>query len=328
MIKVSINGYGTIGRRVAEAVVNQKDMDLYGVTKRRMDYYARNAMRGGIRIAFLEDKISYLDILTNCDLVVDCTPNGVGEENKKNIYSKKKELHATFQGGEKPDVADVSFNSSINFREALGKKYIRVVSCNTTAIGRIWSVLRQLGEVRDLYVYIMRRSTDPHLPKGGLINDVILSPRSHHAQDAVTVDPSLSGRINTSAASIPVTRMHTQNYTVEFESKPSREKFLDLCYSNPRMAVLNTTPTHNQIFESIKKDDIPHIIILAKTLEEMSRGLRFTAYVHQQYIVVPENIDAIRASLELCESTEESTNLTNESLDILDMKKRLEYFFE
>ena len=33
MIKVAINGYGTIGKRVADAVDAQDDMEVIGVTK-------------------------------------------------------------------------------------------------------------------------------------------------------------------------------------------------------------------------------------------------------------------------------------------------------
>jgi len=35
MIKVAINGYGTIGKRVADAVAAQKDMKVIGVSKTR-----------------------------------------------------------------------------------------------------------------------------------------------------------------------------------------------------------------------------------------------------------------------------------------------------
>ena len=34
-IKVAINGYGTIGKRVADAVDAQNDMEIVGVTKTR-----------------------------------------------------------------------------------------------------------------------------------------------------------------------------------------------------------------------------------------------------------------------------------------------------
>ena len=40
MIKVGIVGYGTIGRRVADAVAIQDDMELVGVVKRSSDYKA------------------------------------------------------------------------------------------------------------------------------------------------------------------------------------------------------------------------------------------------------------------------------------------------
>ncbi len=33
MIKVSVNGYGTIGKRVADATLKQPDMELVGVAK-------------------------------------------------------------------------------------------------------------------------------------------------------------------------------------------------------------------------------------------------------------------------------------------------------
>ena len=33
MIKVGINGYGTIGKRVAEAVTLQDDMEIIGIVK-------------------------------------------------------------------------------------------------------------------------------------------------------------------------------------------------------------------------------------------------------------------------------------------------------
>ncbi|TKX84936.1 glyceraldehyde-3-phosphate dehydrogenase, partial [Halorubrum sp. SS5] len=38
MIRVGVNGYGTIGKRVADAVAAQADMELVGVTKASPDY--------------------------------------------------------------------------------------------------------------------------------------------------------------------------------------------------------------------------------------------------------------------------------------------------
>ncbi len=38
MIKVGINGYGTIGKRVAEAVTLQDDMEIVGIVKTKPTY--------------------------------------------------------------------------------------------------------------------------------------------------------------------------------------------------------------------------------------------------------------------------------------------------
>jgi glyceraldehyde-3-phosphate dehydrogenase (NAD(P)) len=47
MIKVAINGYGTIGKRVADAVAVQKDMKVIGVSKTRPNAEAFVAKQRG-----------------------------------------------------------------------------------------------------------------------------------------------------------------------------------------------------------------------------------------------------------------------------------------
>ena len=46
-IKVAINGYGTIGKRVADAVSCQDDMEIIGVTKTRPSFGCDLAVRKG-----------------------------------------------------------------------------------------------------------------------------------------------------------------------------------------------------------------------------------------------------------------------------------------
>jgi glyceraldehyde-3-phosphate dehydrogenase (NAD(P)) len=46
-VKVAINGYGTIGKRVADAVSLQDDMEIIGVTKRRPSFEAKMAVKNG-----------------------------------------------------------------------------------------------------------------------------------------------------------------------------------------------------------------------------------------------------------------------------------------
>src|SRR3989338_159627 len=114
-IKVGLIGFGTIGKRVADAVALQKDMKLVGVTAHSYNYKTEIAKRKGFRI-FTMDGISDFEkngiaiagnvenLLDEADVIVDCTPKKVGKENKDNYYLPRK-LKAIFQGGEKPSIA-------------------------------------------------------------------------------------------------------------------------------------------------------------------------------------------------------------------------------
>ena len=61
MIKVAINGYGTIGKRVADAVAAQKDMKVIGVSKTRPNAEAFVAKHRGypLFIADLSKKAAF-----------------------------------------------------------------------------------------------------------------------------------------------------------------------------------------------------------------------------------------------------------------------------
>ena len=50
VVKVAINGYGTIGKRVADAVDAQDDMEIVGVTKTRPAFGCDLAVRKGYPI--------------------------------------------------------------------------------------------------------------------------------------------------------------------------------------------------------------------------------------------------------------------------------------
>lgn len=57
-VKVAINGYGVIGKRVADAVVLQDDMELAGICDIIHDYRIRVALEKGYRVfASTSDKL-------------------------------------------------------------------------------------------------------------------------------------------------------------------------------------------------------------------------------------------------------------------------------
>ncbi len=90
-IRVGVNGYGTIGKRVASAVAAQEDMELVGVTKTRPNFEALSALRKGYDLYVPDESVEAFgkagvkiagtlkDMLSKVDIVVDCTPGNVGE---------------------------------------------------------------------------------------------------------------------------------------------------------------------------------------------------------------------------------------------------------
>ena len=61
VIKVAINGYGTIGKRVADAVDAQDDMEIVGVTKTRPAFGCDLAVRKGYPIFCTYDDQEKID---------------------------------------------------------------------------------------------------------------------------------------------------------------------------------------------------------------------------------------------------------------------------
>src|SRR5438445_13633544 len=82
--RIAVNGYGTIGKRVADAVVLQDDMRLAGVAKTKPDFEANLAARKGYAVyAATPDGVAKFekagvkaagtlaDLVKEADLVVD-----------------------------------------------------------------------------------------------------------------------------------------------------------------------------------------------------------------------------------------------------------------
>ncbi|MDD1660028.1 MAG: type II glyceraldehyde-3-phosphate dehydrogenase, partial [Methanomicrobiales archaeon] len=185
MTKVVINGYGTVGKRVADAVAAQPDMEIVGVSKTRPSFEAYVAKERGFPLYIADpakkgafDKLglpvagSVEDMLKRADVIVDATPGGVGKENLP-LY-KKLGKKAIFQGGEDHEVTGFSFCSDCNYREALGRQFVRVVSCNTTGLCRIINTLDKAYGVAKVRATMVRRASDPGEVKKGPVDAVVL----------------------------------------------------------------------------------------------------------------------------------------------------------
>ena len=157
MIKVGIKGYGTIWKRVAEAVALQDDMEIVGIVKTKPTYEIKGALDAGFpvyastksKISFFEDKgveVAWVteDLVDISDVIIDCTPGKLGVNNME-MYQKAG-TKAIWQGGEKHAPIGVSFNALTNYSSSINVDFVRVVSCNTTGLARtLYPVLQKYG---------------------------------------------------------------------------------------------------------------------------------------------------------------------------------------
>ncbi len=315
MIRVAVNGYGTIGKRVADAVAAQPDMTLSGVAKRRPNHEAESALRRGYDLYGADpDRTAEFEavglplagtlpeLLADVDVVVDCCPAGVGAQNR-GTYDDH-DVHVVFQGGEDPDVADASFTARAAFETARDADAVRVVSCNTTGLARLLAPIDERFGVETARVTLVRRGGDPAQTDRGPINDIVPDPvglPSHHGPDLTAVLPDID--IDTAALKAPVTAMHTHSVNVTLETPPSPDEVRGLLADERRLFVI---PEHAGIDGAGKlkeyamdlgrpRGDLWENCLWGESVHVSGHDLYLFQNVHQEADVVPENVDAIRA---------------------------------
>ncbi len=331
-VRVGVNGYGTIGKRVAYAVTRQDDMKLIGVTKTKPDFEAYRAKELSIPVYVANEEFlprfekahfgvagTLNDLLEKVDVVVDATPGGMGAKNKA-LYEKHG-VKAVFEGGEKASTAEVSFVAQANYEKALGKNYVRVVSCNTTGLTRTLSALQEYIDY--VYAVIIRRAADPNDSKRGPVNAITPSVKvpSHHGPDVQTVLPI---NIETSAFVVPTTLMHVHSVMIELKKPITEEDVIDIFEKTTRVLLFEKErgfESTAQLIEFARNlhrewNNLYEIAVWKESISMKGNRLFYIQAVHQESDVVPENIDAIRAMFELADKWE-SIRKTNRSLGIL-----------
>jgi glyceraldehyde-3-phosphate dehydrogenase (NAD(P)) len=335
MIKVAINGYGTIGKRVADAVAAQPDMKVIGVSKTKPSHEAFIAKSRGypLYIADISKKAAFEkaglpvagsvdDMLKAADIIVDATPGGVGEKNKP-IYEKLGKK-AIWQGGEDHEVAGFSFNSDCNYEDAIGKQFARVVSCNTTGLCRIINAMDKAYGVEKIRAVMVRRGGDPADIKRGPIDAIVLNPvhiPSHHGPDVQSVLPKIN--IVTLAMIVPVTMMHMHVVQMDLKKEATREKVLEIIEKHPRMGLVRkaTGITSTAELKEYAMDlgrhrsDLWENGIFEESVSCLGKELYLFQAIHQEADVVVENIDCIRAMTGIEKDPAKSIAMTNKALN-------------
>ncbi len=346
-VKVAVSGYGVIGKRVADAVRKQEDMELIGVADIVTDYRIKTAAILGIPVfSAAPEKAAEMrsagipvagtvdELLSRVDVAVDCTPKKIAAGNKARY--EKAGIKAIFQGGEAHALTGHSFVAQANYETALGRQLTRVVSCNTTSIVRTLTALKKAGLLKRARGTLIRRASDPwesHLD--GIMNTVVPEKviPSHQGPDARTVDPDLN--VVTIAVKAPETISHLHTWWVELTRSSTKEEVLAAFRAAPRIAfvrmgdgvtAINST---KELMSDLGRPraDLYEVGLWEDVLTVEGNEVYYTYQVDNQAIVIPETIDAIRAltgiekeGMKSIEKTDRALGVVKEFLQIENKK--------
>ena len=335
-IRVAVNGYGVIGKRVADAVAAQNDMEMAGVADVTADWRARMARAKGfalfaadpdrapaMRAAGLDVAGGLDDLLGSADIVVDCTLKKVAARNVETY--RETGIRFILHGGEKHEVTGHSFVAEANYASAIGRDSTRVVSCNTTSIVRTLGALKRAKLLSAARGTLLRRATDPwesHM--GGIMNTLVPEPEipSHQGPDAQSVDPDLD--VITMAVKVPQTLAHLHYWSVRMPRNASRDEVLDAFRASSRIALIKMSEglgALNAVKEMMAdlgrpNDSLYEVALWEDMLKVEGDELYYAYMVDNQAIVIPETIDAIRALTEAERDGSASIARTNAALGV------------
>ncbi len=329
-IKVAINGFGTIGKRVADAVDAQDDMEVVGVTKTGPSFGCELAIKKGFplyctfddkeRISLFEKKGygcsgGLSDLLSIADVV--------GAENLEKYRSAG--VKYIFQGGEKHNLTGLSYTSSANHMENLNAEGTRVVSCNTTGLSRtLVPLFEHCGSLK-VECTMVRRAADPGDSGKGPINAIktVLKVPSHHGPDVMTVKPEIE--INSLAVAVPTTIMHVHCIIADLPKGHglSTESIIEMWSNTPRVIIMNGAddriPTTAEVMEMArdigrKWGDLHEIFVWEDGVKLVGDRLYYFQAIHQESDVIPENVDCIRALMGVEEDWRKSAEKTDSAI--------------
>jgi glyceraldehyde-3-phosphate dehydrogenase (NAD(P)) len=346
MKKVFVNGYGSIGSRIAQFIKDDPEIKVLGVGKYSPDEKVKDAISRGFAVYVPEQKIdsfknykiagSIETALSECDLVIDASPGGVGYVNKKKFYEPKG-IMAIYQGGESvfgdERVSDLLFHSRVNYTEAFGKKHVMQGSCNVTGMGRILQPLREKYGSRLVRfdAILVRRWADLEQTDKIVPDTVEWTAHPHHQED-IKHYMGKDTPLFIQAIKVPTRQMHVHMLNIRFNSDaPKPSEILDIFKDEYGVATLWTTKGTKQIrdaAESMKFSfkDTNMIHIHANMLETIGDTVKMLYSDDQTGIVIPENHLLLQAML-FQKPYSEASKHTESLFHMNEKKKFLEEFF-
>jgi glyceraldehyde-3-phosphate dehydrogenase (NAD(P)+) (phosphorylating) len=345
LVKVFINGYGNIGRRLASALSVDKEVQFVGVAKYTVDEKVKEALDNHYDIFVPKNMITAFkdkgyavtgpvdDAVMQSDLVIDAAKEGGGYDNKKNLYEPMKKS-AIFQGGEERHgeraVADMIHNSRVNYSKAAGRSYVIQGSCNVSGMGRVMQpLIERFGDrIKRYDVQLIRRWAD--LEDTKVVKDSIEWDRYPHHQDDVK-DFIPNANLYVDAFKVPSRMMHLHQMFIRFDRAPIKDEILD-CFRNEfGVAIINSANGTGDIRKKALELGFAHgdtnMVHIHEDILRVQDDMVKLAYSDDQTgMVIPEN-HLLLQSIVFKRAREEAIKRTDELFQVSKKRKILEEEF-
>jgi len=342
LVRIFINGFGTIGRRIASVLAADKEFQFIGIAKYTPDEGIKEAYEQNFNVFVPEENLDAFrkmgydvagtvkEAIQRSDIVIDAAKDGLGYDNKAKYYIPVSKP-AIFQGGEdrfgERSVADMIHNSRVNYEQAFGKKYVIQGSCNVTGLGRMMQPLidKYGKEIKRFDATLIRRWAD--LEDRKEVKDSIEWDRDPHHQydvgDFIKTHP-----LYVDVYKVPSRMMHLHQLYVRFRNGcPTKDEILELFEKEFGVTVLRSAKGTADVRKKAMELGFPHgdtcmVHIHADVLKVQDDTLKIAYSDDQTGMVIPENHLLLQAMM-LRRKKEEAIERTDKLLRMSEKKKLL-----
>ena len=238
--------------------------------------------------------------------MLDSSPGGVGSKNKE-IYQEVQQ-ESRFPGWRENSVADVFFHGYANYEKGVGQDYLKLTSCNTTGLIRAVDSARQSGWIREGCHHDHPPCGRPGDYHRGLTNALQLEKApSHQAVDLMTIMPhvpctGILVHTPVDARSYHHRHRHPQEVYRQGPAVGDGER------ASPRIKPVRLADGflgNASLFRWARdmgypRGDMYEIALWEESIVKSGDDIMFAINIPQESVVIPENIDAIRAAMKRC----------------------------
>lgn len=288
---VHVVGTGTIGEPIIGLLAEHKtelgidEVTFYKHSPRKEDRPMVNALRkAGAKLAVADDKkaefekiglapdLSATAALEQARVVIDCTPEDSGLENKEKTYAKLAgDKLFMAQGSEEGFGAMYALGINDHAVDPAKERFVHVVSCNTHTTVRLVHTLTKDGDdLQEGRLVLIRRAGDVGDAKfiqAPTVEKHKEARGTHHAQDAANLYKSTLGKdvnLFSSALKLNTQFMHVAHFHFRLKQPTTLDDVKKLLKADPYVGVTDKTAT-NLVF-SFAREHGPFGRILSQTV--------------------------------------------------------------